>query len=410
VVTVSAIAVLLLAVVGGMAWQSSSHAKLERLLGEAQLALSSGENREALARADRVLAADPDFPGARLARARALFWMLGREHEAIVEGEALIAADPDDWVGHGILVAAANGSFYSKPLEPHVEAVERLAPETAEAYTLRAIISDSSLEALELLDQALQIDPGYAPALLARAVRHLGRMNPLAALEDADRLLAARPRSPAGRWLRTKCFLALYDMEAARKEIDEAIRLAPDAEYYAQRSDLRQDLEEMERAWDDIEMAVELEPENREWHLKRAWIALNAGKLDDALEAVRKRQRRTTKLVERKVGRIIPSVFHRNGEPIKSFRGSWNKARKEAGLEGQLVHDLRRTAVRNLERAGVPRSVAMKLTGHKTESVYRRYAIVSEADLSEGLKKLSSLLKTNLSESRKVIYIASSSA
>ena len=44
--------------------------------------------------------------------------------------------------------------------------------------------------------------------------------------------------------------------------------------------------------------------------------------------------------------------------------------------------------MRNLERAGVPRSVAMKLTGHKTEAVYRRYAIVCEADLTEGLKKL----------------------
>jgi len=53
-----------------------------------------------------------------------------------------------------------------------------------------------------------------------------------------------------------------------------------------------------------------------------------------------------------------------------------------------IPHDFRRTAVRNLERAGVPRSVAMKLTGHKTEAVYRRYAIVCEADLTEGLKKL----------------------
>jgi hypothetical protein len=61
------------------------------------------------------------------------------------------------------------------------------------------------------------------------------------------------------------------------------------------------------------------------------------------------------------------------------------------GLPTRIMHDFRRTAVRNLERAGVPRSVAMKLTGHKTESVYRRYAIVNEADLREGVTKLAKL-------------------
>jgi hypothetical protein len=60
-----------------------------------------------------------------------------------------------------------------------------------------------------------------------------------------------------------------------------------------------------------------------------------------------------------------------------------------AGVPERIPHDFLRTAVRNLERAGVPRSVAM--TGQKTEAVYRRYAIVCEADLVEGLKKLAAL-------------------
>src|SRR5262245_58378142 len=55
---------------------------------------------------------------------------------------------------------------------------------------------------------------------------------------------------------------------------------------------------------------------------------------------------------------------------------------------GRIRHDLSRSAVRNMERRGLPRSVAMQLTGHKTESVYRRYAITSEADLREGVEKL----------------------
>lgn len=69
----------------------------------------------------------------------------------------------------------------------------------------------------------------------------------------------------------------------------------------------------------------------------------------------------------------------------------WKEAGKRAGVPQRILHDFRRIAVRNLERAGVPRSVATKLTGHRTEAVYRRYAIVSEADLSDGLRKLAEL-------------------
>lgn len=102
-------------------------------------------------------------------------------------------------------------------------------------------------------------------------------------------------------------------------------------------------------------------------------------------------QRERTSQLEREKGCIIASVFHREGRAIRSYARAWNAACMAAGLSGRLVHDLRRTAVRNLERAGVSRSVAMKLTGHKTEAVYRRYAITSAADLSEGVAKLAVL-------------------
>jgi cobalamin biosynthesis Mg chelatase CobN len=64
---------------------------------------------------------------------------------------------------------------------------------------------------------------------------------------------------------------------------------------------------------------------------------------------------------------------------------------------------MRRTAVRNLERAGVSRSVAMKLTGHKTEAVYRRYAIADSTALAEGVEKLARLHEAEPHERRVVL-------
>jgi integrase len=109
------------------------------------------------------------------------------------------------------------------------------------------------------------------------------------------------------------------------------------------------------------------------------------------LRAVLVEQRHATEALQQVTGQIIPLVFHRQGRPIKAFRRTWLKACRQAGVPGRIPHDFRRTAVRNLERAGVSRSVAMKMVGHRTESIYRRYAIVSESDLREAARKLAAV-------------------
>jgi integrase len=97
-----------------------------------------------------------------------------------------------------------------------------------------------------------------------------------------------------------------------------------------------------------------------------------------------------------------PYVFHRRGKQIASFRKVFKEAAKEVGMAGLVPHDMRRSAVRNFRRAGLSEHEGMKLSGHETDSIYRRYDIIDESDLMSAMNKVEEHVKQEV-ENRKVV-------
>jgi integrase len=81
-------------------------------------------------------------------------------------------------------------------------------------------------------------------------------------------------------------------------------------------------------------------------------------------------------------------LFTRGKEPVRDFRGAWDVLTKAAGVPGLILHDFRRSAVRNMVRRGVPERVAMMISGHKTRAIFDRYNIIDPSDLRDAVRKI----------------------
>ncbi len=138
--------------------------------------------------------------------------------------------------------------------------------------------------------------------------------------------------------------------------------------------------------WADVDLAgrvIRLRPDSSKTGQGRT-VALEG----ELLAIIERRQLARLVAGPDGIPRVVERVFHRDGEPVGDFRKAWASACTATGLPGRLFHDLRRTAIRNLVRAGVPERVVMEISGHRTRSVFDRYNITSERDKREAMVRL----------------------
>jgi len=135
----------------------------------------------------------------------------------------------------------------------------------------------------------------------------------------------------------------------------------------------------------------------------KAWLEAGTTKNDEArtvyldgeLQTIFNDLWESRKTAMKETQKISPHVFlnETRQDRIRDIRGSWKAACTKAKIGERLFHDFRRTAIRNMVRAGVPETVAMRVSGHKTRSVFERYNIVSDTDLILAAQKQETYLR-----------------
>jgi len=234
---------------------------------------------------------------------------------------------------------------------------------------------DVTAEAVDTFIEAM-LEAEKAPATINRSIQVFGQ---------AFRLAVKRGKMTAAPYIRRlpednarSGFFERDQFTAVHAALPEYLK---DLALYAYLTGWRRN-ECLTLTWTDVDLdagAIRLAPQNAKTGHGRTIV------LDAALRALMAR-RQQARLTERGVCDL---VFHRGGKPIGDFRWLWGKACVAAGLAvtdpetgkimpDRLFHDLRRTAVRNMVRAGVPERVAMAISGHRSRSMFDRYNITSE--------------------------------
>jgi integrase len=211
-----------------------------------------------------------------------------------------------------------------------------------------------------------------APATIRYELSDLRRMLNLACKAGRIR---QRPSLPSIRVDNART--GFFEDWQVRAVVRELPRYMGDATMFAYHTGWRRE-EVFGLTWDDVDLSarmVRLAPGSTK---SRKGRMFPYGRHAAILAIIERRERR----------RRGPFVFHYEGQRVRFIWYTWNRACDRAGLSGKLFHDLRRTCARNMERAGVPRTVAMRLIGLETEEMYRRYSIVNERDLDGAVARM----------------------
>jgi integrase len=307
-------------------------------------------------------------------------------------------------IGRGKLIGARAEKVTFKELSADLETDYKIN----DKRSLRSVkLSIRHLEKVFGTDRAMEIrtdriksyiskrqDEGASNASINRELSALGRMFSLAI--EAEKLVYA-PHVPRLEENNARQgFLDHGSFLTLQEKLPEYLK---DPIWFLYLSGWRKgEMQSLE--WRDVDLpgkAIRLRAENSK-NKRPRFLALS-GELLEVIQRAHARRRLGCRL-----------VFHKDGDPVANFRKSWWKACVAAGLgwfekigegksakkvyHGLIVHDLRRTAVRNMVRAGISEKTAMERSGHRTRAIFDRYDITSEKDQAEASEKLNQYLES----------------